>query len=81
MEVNAYLARGELVFDIASSGQLFADDSIDTLGFALVRAIGELADAAANSGADATVGTDFALADLSTDELENVAAQLDALDE
>ncbi len=81
LEINAFLSGGELVFDIASSKEIFSDESIDRLGRRLVRAAVELADAASANDANAVVAEDFPLADLSAGDLGSVADQLDALDE
>lgn len=81
VEINAYLARGELIFDVAFSKEMFANETIDRLGHELVHAVAELADSASRGSSNATVGADFPLADLSAEDFASVAGQLDALDE
>lgn len=80
LEINAYIAGGELVFDIAFSSRMFTEETIGGLGRRLVSAIDELSVAASGSNSNATIAEDFPLANLTAGDLESVADQLDALD-
>jgi non-ribosomal peptide synthase protein (TIGR01720 family) len=81
VEINAYQSLGALVFDVSYSEELFTTETIEAFGERLLLAMRELADAAVDRDTNATVAADFPLADLSADDLDSIASQLNKLEE
>ena len=81
IEINSFLYRGELIFDIVYSKELFTGASIDQLESEITQSMTELADGISTRGASTMVAADFPLAKLSDGDLDSVAGQLDALEE